>query len=86
MSILKLDNYLLEDNPKHRQELITDNGIANYSTDLDLIFLTTVAFSIRSKLSEYYIPALTAFRVFLEMEDAINSSNPNSNTKKAVTD
>lgn len=86
LSILKLDNYLLEDNPKHRQELITDNGIANYSTDLDLIFLTTVAFSIRSKLSEYYIPALTAFRVFLEMEDAINSSNPNSNTKKAVTD
>lgn len=89
LSILKLDNYLLDDNPEYREQLLTDNGVATYSTDLDLIFLTTVAFSLRSRLSEYYIPALTAFRVFLEMEDAVNKGNikgDTNNTKKAVTD
>lgn len=86
LSILKLDNYLLDTDPKHRDELLKENGVSTYSTDLDLIFLTTVAFSIRSELSEYYIPALTAFRVFLEMEEATNGGNSNSNTKKAVTD
>lgn len=89
LSILKLDNYLLDNDHKHREKLLTDNGVVAYSTDLDLIFLTTVAFSLRSKLSEYYIPALTAFRVFLEMEDAVNKGNikgDTNNTKKAVTD
>ena len=86
LSILKIDNYLLDGNQKYRQQLLKEKGVSNFSTDLDLVFLTTVAFSIRSKLSEYYIPALTAFRVYLEMEDATNSGNSNTNTKKAVTD
>jgi hypothetical protein len=85
LSIIEINNHVLNMNPEHRRELLeTDMG--SFSTDLDLIFLTTVEYSLRTKMSRTYLPALTAFRVYLEMDSATNGRNSTKNTRKAVED
>ena len=81
LDIRKLENVLLNGDPAQRKTLL-DKGIDNYSCDLDKIINVVLGHSIRSELSETYIPAITGFRTFLQIE---LSYNPNADLETIST-
>lgn len=85
LDIRKLENVLLGGDVTDRKAAL-DQGTDNYSRDLDKIINIVLGHSIRSELSETYIPAITGFRVYLHLEQAFNPSADLDNISKAVKD
>jgi hypothetical protein len=83
LDIRGLENVLLKGDPTQRKTLL-DKGIDNYSCDLDKIINVVLGHSIRSELSETYIPAITGFRTFLQIELSYNPNADLETISKAV--
>ena len=75
----------VDKNKKDRAKIIESKGVGHFSTNIDVIFLATMAWQTKVNACKTFLPSLQAFRILMQIENQTNGAKMNE-IENAIND